>query len=62
MHAPHVCRKRCTQQSRNEDLFRAKSSRRKNKMLVINAIRNKLVQKVFACVRDKKEYVYRVAA
>ena len=30
----------------------------KNKMSVINAIRNKLVKKVFACVRDGKMYEY----
>ena len=30
----------------------------KNKMSVINAIRNKLLKKVFACVRDGKMYEY----
>jgi transposase len=34
----------------------------KNKMLVLNAIRNKILQRVFACVRDKKMYEYRNVA
>ncbi len=42
--------------------YERKVAEGKNKMLVINAIRNKLVQRVFACVRDKKEYVYEIAA
>ena len=29
----------------------------KNKMLVLNAIRNKLVHRIFACVRDEKKYI-----
>jgi len=42
--------------------YERKVAEGKNKLLVINAIRNKLVQRVFACVRDKKEYAYDIAA
>ncbi|MEP2771606.1 MAG: IS110 family transposase, partial [Fulvivirga sp.] len=28
----------------------------KNKMSVLNAIRNKLIHRVFACVRDGRKY------
>ncbi len=42
--------------------FERKVAEGKNKMLVINAIRNKLVQRVFACVRDKKQYTWEIAA
>ena len=34
----------------------------KNKILVLNAIPNKILQRVFACVRDKREYEYKNAA
>ena len=34
----------------------------KNKMSVINAIRNKLLQRVFACIRDQQMYSYNQAA
>jgi len=34
----------------------------KNKMSVINAIRNKLLQRVFACVREKRMYINKQAA
>lgn len=34
----------------------------KNKMSVINAVRNKLVQRAFACVRDQQVYNYNPAA
>jgi transposase len=34
----------------------------KNKMLIINAIRNKIVQRVFACVREKRIYEYKTVA
>lgn len=39
-----------------------KVSEGKNKMLIINAIRNKIVQRVFACVREKKIYEYKTVA
>ncbi len=38
------------------DYFERKVAEGKNKMLVLNAIRNKLIHRVFACVRDKKNY------
>ncbi|MEQ9442188.1 MAG: IS110 family transposase, partial [Cyclobacteriaceae bacterium] len=28
----------------------------KNKMLVLNAIRNKIIHRVFACIRDNRKY------
>jgi transposase len=34
----------------------------KNKMLILNAIRNKILQRVFACVREKRMYGYKNAA
>jgi transposase len=40
--------------------YRRKVSEGKHKMSVINAIRNKLVRVIFACVRDKKLYQERV--
>lgn len=36
--------------------FERKIGQGKNKMAVLNAIRNKLIHRVFACVRDKKFY------
>ena len=33
--------------------------RDKNKMNVINAVRNKVVKRIFACVRDKRNWVAR---
>ena len=38
------------------DYFVRKVKEGKNKMLVINAIRNKLIHRVFACVRDQRKY------
>ncbi|MBA3830172.1 MAG: IS110 family transposase [Taibaiella sp.] len=44
------------------DFFDRKVAEGKNKMSIINAIRNKLIHRVFACVRDNRpysnEYVY----
>jgi transposase len=43
----------------NQDLknyYARKVEEGKNKMLVLNSIRNKIVQRVFACVRDNKLY------
>ncbi len=41
------------------DYFVRKVKEGKNKMLVINAIRNKLIHRVFACVRDQRKYIKR---
>ena len=45
-----------------QDFFNRKVAEGKNKMSVINAVRNKLILRVFACVRDNrpysKDYVY----
>lgn len=38
------------------DYFVRKVQAGKNKMLVINAIRNKLIHRIFACVRDQRKY------
>ncbi|MEQ9308053.1 MAG: IS110 family transposase, partial [Balneolaceae bacterium] len=38
------------------DYYERKVSEGKNKMLVLNAIRNKLIHRVFACVRDGRKY------
>ena len=38
------------------DYYRRKVEQGKNKMSVINAIRNKLIHRVFACVRDNRKY------
>lgn len=38
------------------DFYRRKVKEGKNKMLVVNAIRNKIVQRVFACVRKNEKY------
>ena len=42
--------------------FQRKVADGKNKMLVLNAIRNKVLQRVFACVRDRREYQLNLAA
>ena len=39
------------------EYFVRKVKEGKNKMLVINAIRNKLIHRVFACVRDQRKYI-----
>ena len=39
------------------EYFVRKVQEGKNKMLVINAIRNKLIHRVFACVRDQRKYI-----
>jgi len=36
--------------------YRRKVGQGKNKMLVINAIRNKIIQRVFACIRKNEKY------
>ena len=37
--------------------FERKVTEGKNKMLVLNAIRNKLIHRVIACVRDEKKFI-----
>ncbi len=39
-----------------QDYFLRKVEEGKNKMAVINAVRNKLIHRVFACVRDNRLY------
>lgn len=39
-----------------KDYFDRKVEQGKNKMSVINAVRNKLIHCIFACVRDKRPY------
>ena len=39
-----------------QDFFNRKVAEGKNKMSVINAVRNKLILRVFACVRDNRPY------
>ena len=36
--------------------FERKVAERKNKMSVINAVRNKLIHRVFAVIRDERDY------
>lgn len=38
----------------SKGIFLAKSNRGKNKMCVINAVRNKLIHGIFAVVRDER--------
>jgi transposase len=40
-----------------KDYFDRKVSEGKNKMLVINAVRNKLIHRVFACVNNQRKYL-----
>ena len=48
-----------------KDYYERKIAEGKNKMSVLNAIRNKLVLRIFACVNNKrkyeKNYVYSLA-
>ena len=44
-----------------KDYFERKVAEGKNKMLVINNIRNKLIHRICACVRDNKIYDRKVA-
>lgn len=49
----------------NEEMktyFIRKVAEGKNKMSVLNAVRNKLIHRVFACIRDEKEYSLKRAA
>ena len=38
------------------DYYHRKVEQGKNKMLVINAVRNKIIHRVFACIRDDRKY------
>lgn len=40
-----------------KDYFDRKVSEGKNKMLVINAVRNKLIHRIFACVKNQRKYI-----
>jgi len=43
----------------NKDLqayYERKVAEGKSKMLVINAVRNKLITRIFACIRDNRKY------
>lgn len=54
----HLCAMAAIQH--NEELkqyYKRKIAEGKNKMSVINAVRNKLVQRIFAVVRDERNYV-----
>ena len=42
--------------------YQRKLKQGKNKLFVINAIRNKLLHRVFACVRAQRMYVYKQVA
>jgi hypothetical protein len=39
-----------------KEYFERKVTEGKNKMLVINAIRNKLIHRVFSCVNNQRKY------
>jgi transposase len=39
-----------------QDYYWAKTGKGKNKFVVINALRNKIIHRVCACVRDDREY------
>ncbi|ACE06590.1 hypothetical protein Aasi_1269 [Candidatus Amoebophilus asiaticus 5a2] len=45
-----------------KEYYEKKVKQGKNKMSVINAIRNKILLKVFACVRDGKMHEYKQVA
>lgn len=38
------------------EYYQRKVEQGKNKMSVINAIRNKIIHRIFACVRDNRKY------
>lgn len=53
----HMCAVTATQCNKEIRVYyERKLLEGKNKMLVLNAIRNKLVHRIFACVRDKRMY------
>ncbi len=41
------------------DYYHRKVEQGKNKMLVLNAVRNKIIHRVFACIRDNRNGVAR---
>ena len=38
------------------DYYQRKVEEGKNKMAIINAVRNKIIHRIFACVRDRRKY------
>jgi len=38
------------------DYYHRKVEQGKNKMSVLNAVRNKIIHRVFACIRDNRKY------
>ena len=61
--ALHMCA--MSSVAHNEEMktyYQRKVSEGKNKMLVLNAIRNKLLSRVFSCVKNKKLYIPYLAA
>ena len=38
------------------DYYLRKVEEGKNKMAIINAVRNKIIHRIFACVRDQRKY------
>ena len=44
----------CTGEIREYYLLKVEEG--KNKMLVLNAVRNKLIHRIFACVRNNRKY------
>lgn len=58
----HMCALSCiSAKGELKDYFERKVAEGKNKMLVINNIRNKLIHRICACVRDNKIYDKKVA-
>ena len=58
----HMCALSCiSTKGELKDYFERKVAEGKNKMLVINNIRNKLIHRICACVRDNKIYDRKVA-
>lgn len=47
---------RCERRLGMRDYYLRKVAEGKNKMSVINALRNKIVQRIFACVKNKTLY------
>jgi hypothetical protein len=39
-----------------KDYYQRKVAEGKNKMLVLNAVRNKLIHRIFACVKQNRKY------
>ncbi len=61
--ALHMCALSAIQHDKElKAYFEPKVKAGKNKMSVLNAVRNKLLHRVFACVREKRNYQYKQAA